>query len=140
MILIDSNVWIDLIQRDPVWMPWSREQVIVARQQGPVAINAVIYAELVPNYDSAQALDEFVTASRAVLQHLSPECAYLAARAFEQYRKQGGKKTGVVADFFIGAQAVCEGWMLLTRDAARYKTYFPKIKLICPDQGSISRI
>jgi predicted nucleic acid-binding protein len=65
---------------------------------------------------------------------ISEECAYHAARAFEAYRQRGGSKTNVLADFFIGAQAQSEGWTLLTRDAARYKTYFPKLKLIAPEK------
>jgi predicted nucleic acid-binding protein len=133
MILVDSNVWIDLIQRDPKWLEWSARQVQSARQAGPLAINAVIYAELVPNYDSSEDMEQFMRLSGAKLMPLSEACAYEAGRAFELYRKRGGAKTGVVADFLIGAQALTEGWTLLTRDAGRYKTYFPKIKLICPE-------
>ena len=51
---------------------------------------------------------------------------------FCQYRQRGGTKTCVLPDFFIGAHAQADGYQLLTRDAGRYKTYFPKIKLICP--------
>ena len=133
MILVDSNVWIDLIQRDPKWLEWSARQVQGLRQSDVLAINAVIYAELVPNYDRHEDMAQFMRLSGAKLMPLSEACAYEAGRAFEQYRKRGGAKTGVVADFFIGAQAVTEGWTLLTRDAGRYKTYFPKIKMICPE-------
>lgn len=132
MILVDTNVWIDLIQRDPVWVEWSKAQIMRAKAAGDVAINAVIYAEMVPAYDSEDELAHFVRLSKAKLAPLSSNCAYLAGRAFEVYCERGGNKTGVVADFFIGAQALCEGWPLLTRDPGRYKTYFPKVKLICP--------
>jgi predicted nucleic acid-binding protein len=132
MILVDSNVWIDLIQRDPKWLEWSATQVQALRQSDALAINPVIYAELVPNYDHADDLANFMRMSGAKFMPLSEGCAYEAGRAFEQYRQRGGSKSGVLADFFIGAQAFTEGWTLLTRDAARYKTYFPKIKLICP--------
>ncbi len=132
MILVDSNVWIDLIQRDPKWVEWSATQLQALRQSDELAINAVIYAELVPNYDSPEDLAHFMRLSSAKLMPLSEASAYEAGRAFESYRKNRGTKTGVLPDFFIGAQALTEGWSLLTRDAARYKTYFPKIKLICP--------
>jgi predicted nucleic acid-binding protein len=132
MILVDSNVWIDLIQRDPKWLEWSATQIQALRQTETLAINPVIYAELVPNYDSQDDLAQFVRLSGSRFVPLSEDAAYLAGRAFERYRQRKGAKTGVVADFFIGAQALTEGWTLLTRDAARYKTYFPKIKLICP--------
>ena len=133
MTLVDSNVWIDLIQRDAKWLEWSATQVQGLRQIGALAINPVIYAELVPNYDNSEDLAQFMRLSAAKFMPLSEACAYEAGRAFEQYRRKGGVKTGVVADFFIGAQALTEGWTLLTRDAGRYRTYFPKIKVICPE-------
>ncbi len=132
MILVDSNVWIDLIERDARWMDWSLAQLQLARADKLVAINPVIYAELAPAYDSAQELATFIRESKAQMKAFSAECAYTAGRAFLQYRQQKGTKTGVLADFFIGAQAQTEGWRLLTRDAGRYKTYFPRVKLICP--------
>lgn len=132
MILVDSNVWIDLIQRDPTWLTWSLKQVQALKQTDTLALNAVIYAELVPNYNNPEDLAHFIRLSSAKFHALSQTVAYEAGRAFEQYRQRGGVKTGVLADFFIGAQAATEGWTLLTRDAARYKTYFPKIKMICP--------
>lgn len=132
MILVDSNVWIDLIQRDSKWLQWSVTQIQALRQTDVLAINPVIYAELVPNYDSQVELAHFIRLSSAKLMPFSEDAAYAAGRAFEQYRLRKGQKTGVVADFFIGAQAFVEGWTLLTRDAGRFKTYFPKIKLISP--------
>lgn len=132
MILIDSNVWIDLIQQDPVWLDWSLAQVQRARAAERAVINPVIYAELAPTYDDAESLANFIGQSGAKLMPLSAHSAYLAGRAFLGYRRQRGTKTGVLPDFFIGAQAHAEGWTLLTRDATRYKTYFPGVKLISP--------
>jgi predicted nucleic acid-binding protein len=132
VILVDSNVWIDVIQRDEVWLDWSLTQLQKAREADTLAINPVIYAELVPNYNTPGELAQFVTVSGVEFTNLSPAASYAAGRAFERYRKRGGKKTGVVADFFIGGQAITEGCTLLTRDAARYKSYFPKIRLVSP--------
>ena len=132
MILVDSNIWIDLIQRDPDWVEWSLSHVQIARAASAVCINAVIYAELAPNYDSAADLDRFLNAANAAYQPISPKASYLAGRAFLKYRGAPGRKSGVLPDFFIGAQAQAEGWTILTRDKGRYKTYFPGVKLICP--------
>lgn len=132
MILVDSNVWIDLIQEDPVWLDWSLTQVQRVRAQKRAVINPVIYAELAPTYDDPVALDRFLNTAKATMKPLSRAAAYAAGRAFLRYRQKRGTKTGVLPDFFIGAQAQTEGWTILTRDVARYATYFPSVKLIAP--------
>jgi predicted nucleic acid-binding protein len=132
MILVDTNVLIDLLQDDPQWADWSEEQLLKAQKVGALFINAVSYAELVPALDSMVALDNFLKRSKIVVKDISRPAAYMAGEAFLQYRKRKGTKTGVLADFFMGAQAHTEGWKILTRDEGRYKTYFPKVKLICP--------
>jgi predicted nucleic acid-binding protein len=134
--LVDSNVWIDVIQRDPLWLDWSLTQLDTVANNDELAINPIICAELAPNFDTSQQLMQFLKASRAKTVPLSYECAYLAGSAHLEYRqrKRIGKTTvvGVLADFFIGAQAQTEGMTILTRDSARYKTYFPTVTLICP--------
>ena len=132
MILVDTNVLIDLVQDDPQWADWSEEQLMKAQKLGPLFINAVGYAELVPALDSMAAPDDFLKRSKIVVKDISRPAAYMACEVFLQYRKRKGTKTGVLADFFMGAQAHTEGWKILTRDQGRYKTYFPKVKLICP--------
>lgn len=132
MILVDSNVWIDLIRKDPVWFEWSSQQIERAYFADQVVTNPVIYAELAPIYDSPQELVDFFQSGETPVAPFSPACCYVAGRAFLKYRQSRGGKTGVLPDFFIGAQAQTEGWIILTRDKARYKTYFPKVKLICP--------
>lgn len=133
MILVDSNIWIDLIQEDPVWLDWSLAQVQQVRAQKRAVINPVIYAELAPTYDDSAALDKFLNTARATMKPLSRAAAYAAGCAFLRYRQKRGTKTGVLPDFFIGAQAQTEGWSILTRDVARYATYFPSVKLIAPN-------
>ena len=132
MILVDSNVWIDLIQEDPVWLDWSLAQVLRVRAQQRAVINPVIYAELAPTYDDPAALDKFLNTAKVTMKPLSRAAAYAAGRAFLRYRQKRGTKTGVLPDFFIGAQAQTEGWTILTRDVARYASYFPSVKLIAP--------
>lgn len=132
MTLIDTNVLIDVLKADSMWMPWCAQQLMLARQAGPVAINWVVYAELQAHDGATQVADAFLADQGIVIRDMTRESARAAASAFKAYRQRGGSKTGVLPDFFIGAQALAEGWTLLTRDAARYKTYFPKLKLICP--------
>lgn len=132
MILVDSNVLIDLVQDDPVWAAWSQAQLFEAQKQEPLAINAVAYAELVPAFDDMASLDAFLNRARISIKEISRPTAYLAGTAFLRYRKRKGTKTGVLPDFFIGAQAQTEGLTILTRDRARYQSYFPAVKLICP--------
>lgn len=132
MTLVDTNVLIDLVQDDVTWATWSETQLFEAQKQGPLYINLVGYAELVPAFDDAGALDDFLKLARIVVKDISRPAAYLAGATFLRYRQRKGTKTGVLADFFIGAQAQTEGWTILTRDTARYKTYFPEVRLICP--------
>jgi predicted nucleic acid-binding protein len=132
MTLVDTNVLIDLVQDDPQWADWSEEQLLKAHKKGPLFINVVGYAELAPALDSIILLDDFLKRCKIAVKDISRPAAYLAGEVFLQYRKRKGTKTGVLADFFIGAQAQTEGWTILSRDAGRYKTYFPRVKLITP--------
>ena len=132
MTLVDTNVLIDLLQDDPRWGAWSEQQLFEAHRAGPLSINPIGYAELAPAHDSRDALESFLLKAKIAVQPISRETAYVAGQAFLQYRRRRGSKSGVLADFFMGAQAQTEGWALLTRDAARYKTYFPTVRLICP--------
>ena len=131
MILVDTNVLLDIYKADPIWMPWSLNCLRSARP-GQLAINMVIYVELAGHPAEPAHLDQFVDTLGMQMLDLSRPAARLAGLAFRQYRQRGGTKTGVLPDFFIGAHAQADGHKLLTRDAGRYKTYFPKIKLICP--------
>jgi predicted nucleic acid-binding protein len=131
-VLIDTNVIFDILKADPDWMPWSANQLALARQQMPLRINIVVYAELCSHRQTQSQIDGFLQAAGIQIPAISTAAALTAAQAFLQYKQRGGGKTGVLPDFFIGAQAQAEGWTLLTRDAARYRTYFPSIQLICP--------
>jgi predicted nucleic acid-binding protein len=132
MNLFDTNVLLDIATADPIWLPWSENQFRTAAAQGPILINPIIYAELAPAFASTADLDRWL--DPAVFQRLPlPYAAgWLAAQAFLKYRRSGGVKTSPLPDFYIGAHAEVEGWTLVTRDAARYRTYFPSVPLIDP--------
>ena len=131
MILVDTNVLLDIYRADAIWMPWSLQHLQQAKP-GQLAINMVVYAELAGHPAEPSNLDEFLEMLDIQMLELPRPAARLAGLAFRNYRQRGGTKTGVLPDFFIGAHAMADGYQLLTRDAGRYKTYFPKIKLICP--------
>jgi predicted nucleic acid-binding protein len=132
MVLVDSNVLIDVISEDPVWCQWSLAQLRLAKAQDKLTINAMVFAEIAIAYDSADELESFLKPTGIMVSPLSTHAAFLASRAFMRYRSTKGTKTGVLPDFFIGAHAEAEGWALMTRDPTRYRRYFPKVALICP--------
>lgn len=132
MVMIDANVILDVITQDQEWSNWSARQMKRARQEGVLAINPLIYAELANSFQSADDLDNYLDPDDYARLALPWNAAFLAGRAFKAYRQKGGNKTSPLPDFYIGAHALVEGLTLLTRDASRYKTYFPKLKLIAP--------
>ncbi len=133
MILVDSNVLLDVLEDDPTWAEWSLRQLRAQSQAHDLAINPVIYAELSPAFDSVQALNSAVEGMGLMVQELPRSALFLAGRAFLKYRHEGGNKSNVLPDFFIGAHAAVQGWDILTRDARRYRSYFPTIILITPE-------
>jgi predicted nucleic acid-binding protein len=131
-VLVDTHVLIDVVQDDPAWGPWSLRQLRAHSPLHALAINPVIYAELSLSYSTLEGLDAAVATMQLQLHELSRPALFLAAKAFAQYRRRGGAKAQVLPDFFIGAQAAVMRWPLLTRDSARFASYFPTVELICP--------
>jgi predicted nucleic acid-binding protein len=132
--MLDSNVLLDIVTADPTWLDWSRDQFRAAAAAGPVLINPVIYAELAPAFQSQAALDRWLRPTLFDRLRLPYEAGYRASQAFVIYRERGGAKTSPLPDFYIGAHAETAGLTLVTRDAIRYRTYFPKLKLITPEK------
>ena len=131
--MLDSNVLLDIVTGDRKWLDWSAEQFRAAAAEGQVSINPIIYAELAPAFDSQAALDRWLRPAIFNRLRLPYEAGYRAGEAFVAYRERGGTKTSPLPDFYIGAHAEFAGLTLVTRDAARYQTYFPKLKLITPE-------
>lgn len=130
--LVDTNVLLDIATNDPEWATWSLRQLDSAMATGRLAINDVIYAELSVRFDAIEQLDAMLDDIRAELLPMSRPALFLAAKAFRRYRQAGGGRTGVLPDFFIGAQATVAQLPLLSRDARRYRSYFPEVELIAP--------
>ena len=135
MILVDSNVLLDLVENDPVWADWSQQQLEAASLQTTLCINPVIYAELSIAFDAIEELERMLIHSEIHLEPIPREALFLAGKAFVSYRRKKGRKTGVLPDFLIGAHAAVAGLPLLTRDTSRYATYFPTLELITPPRA-----
>lgn len=133
MLLVDTNVLLDVLEDDPNWAEWSLRQLRAQSQVHELVINPVIYAELSLAFDSVQALDAALAGMGFVFEELPRPALFLAGRAFVRYRREGGTKGNVLADFFIGAHAAVAGCGVLTRDARRYRNYFPRVPLVTPE-------
>lgn len=132
MILIDTNILLDVATKDSHWAEWSVQAVENEAVKGPLYINAIIYAELSSRYATVEDVDDFIARTGAQMIEIPRTAAFLAAKAYGRYRAAGGTKTGVLSDFFIGAHAAALDIPVLTRDVKRYRTYFPKLRLVAP--------
>src|SRR5882724_10494969 len=130
--LIDSNVLLDLMTENPRWFAWSAAAVERAADESRMVINAMIYAEVSVRYSRIEELDAALPKAMFEREAIPYEAAFLAGKSFLAYRRRGGTKRSPLPDFFIGAHAAVAGYRLLTRDAARYRTYFPKLAVIAP--------
>jgi predicted nucleic acid-binding protein len=132
MLIVDTNVLIDVLQDDPQWAEWSIQQLRSQSQVHELVINPVIYAELSVVFESRATLDKVVASMGLNFHELPYDALFLAGKAFIRYRRAGGHKQNVLADFFIGAHAAVSACRVLTRDARRYQTYFPTVGLVLP--------
>jgi predicted nucleic acid-binding protein len=130
--LVDTNVLFDYLSEDEDWFDWSASMLAQAFEQGAIVINPIIFAELSVRYDEMEALDRVLPDTYFTRAALPWEAAFLAAKAFSRYKRRGGAKSSPLPDFLIGAHAAVTGMTLLTRDARRYRTYFPKLKILAP--------
>lgn len=132
-VLVDTNVLIDIATADPQWLEWSASRMSSAARREGLAINPIVYAELSVHYDTLEALETALSGHPFARLALPWDAAFVAGKAFRRYRNRGGSKRSPLPDFYIGAHAAVAGLPLLTRDARRYREYFPTLRLICPD-------
>jgi hypothetical protein len=131
-VLVDSNIILDIITEDPNWFEWSSLHLIECESRGNLLINPIIYAEASIGFVQPDELDSVIPPNFFQREPLPWEAAFLAGKAFQQYRQSKGERRSPLPDFYIGAHAVIRAIPLLTRDAKRYKTYFPNLQLIAP--------
>lgn len=131
-VLVDSNVLLDILTEDAEWLDWSSSALERAAASGPLSINPIVFAEVSIRFERIEELDAALPADYFERRTLPWEAAFLAGKCFLRYRRRGGARTSPLPDFYVGAHAAVEGLTLLTRDAARYRAYFPKLSIIAP--------
>jgi predicted nucleic acid-binding protein len=132
-MLVDTNVLIDVLNNEPQWADWSIHQMRVQSKIHVLSINPIIYAELSCTFKKVEDLDEVLQVMELKFNQIPKAALFLAGKAFQRYRRQGGVKNSILADFFIGAHAAVSRLPVLTRDTQRYQTYFPTVKLVSPN-------
>jgi predicted nucleic acid-binding protein len=133
MTLIDTNVLVDVLTEDASWAAWSRTELDRYRAAGLLYISDMTYAELAIGIEAESKLQSALGELRVTLERIPIEGLFLAGKVFQRYRRASGPRTSVLPDFFIGAHAQVKHLRLLTRDARRYRTYFPAVQLITPE-------
>jgi hypothetical protein len=132
-VLVDANILLDVMTEDDDWAEWSAAALERAADASRLVINPVIFAEVSIRYSRIEELDEALPKSMFDREAIPYEAAFLAGKSFLDYRRRGGTKRSPLPDFFIGAHAAVAGYTLMTRDAARYRSYYPTLPLIAPD-------
>jgi predicted nucleic acid-binding protein len=130
--LVDSNVILDILTEDPEWFQWSATALANQADAGPLVVNPLVYAEVAARFDRIEDLEAALPAEYYQRQALPWEAAFLAGRTFIRYRRRGGRRRSPLPDFYIGAHALVGRMTLLTRDARRYRTYFPALRIVAP--------
>lgn len=131
-VLVDANVLLDVLTDDPQWCAWSSEQIDACAARSELCINPIVYAEVSVGFERIEELDRALSSDAFTRLELPWEAGFLAGKAFLAYRRARGGRTSPLPDFYIGAHAAIERMALLTRDARRYRTYFPRLELIAP--------
>jgi predicted nucleic acid-binding protein len=132
VVLVDSNVILDVLTEDARWLAWSADALAHAAERDVLVINPIIYAEVSVRFERIEELEEALPATFFLREALPWEAGFLAGKCFLAYRRRGGPRRSPLPDFYVGAHAAVRAMPLLTRDAARYQTYFPTLSLIAP--------
>jgi predicted nucleic acid-binding protein len=136
-ILVDSNVLLDIVTEDKKWFTWSFQALQDYSENHILVINPIIYAEVSVCFERIEDLEEVLSPDYFRRDQLPWEAGFLAGKCFRDYRRKGGDKRSPLPEFFIGAHALIAEFPLLTRDIARYRTYFPKLHFISPGLNSV---
>lgn len=130
--LVDSNVILDIVTEDPEWLDWSAAALARQADAGALVVNPIVYAEVAGRFERIEDLEAALPEDYYQRHPLPWEAAFLAGRCFVRYRRRGGQRRSPLPDFYIGAHALLRGMTLLTRDARRYRSYFPRLRIIAP--------
>ena len=132
-LLVDSNVILDIFLDDPDWADWSEAALAKHSNNMTLYINSIVYAEVSVGFKKIEELETALHKGGFQMLEIPKEALFLAGKAYLNYRKDKGIKKSPLPDFYIGAQAAVLDLDLITRDVGRYKTYFPTVRIICPE-------
>ncbi|MGJ3263781.1 MAG: type II toxin-antitoxin system VapC family toxin [Salinarimonas sp.] len=135
MTLVDTNVILDLATNDPIWVEWSRAQLDAAASRGPLFVSDIVFAEVCVGFSEMGVVETMLESMGVRIEATPRQALFLAAKAYERYKKRGGRRSSILPDFFIGAHAAILERPLLTRDVRRYRTDFPGVRLIDPSSS-----
>jgi len=127
---VDTNVLLDVFLPDPKWGQKSKIRLEQAFNQGSLILNEIIYSELTPQFSSKALPDDALKVLSIRIVSLDLKTAYNAGRIWKDYRKAGGRRNRILADFLIGAHAAIQADQILTRDRGFYKKYFSDLHII----------
>jgi predicted nucleic acid-binding protein len=133
-LLVDSNVILDIFLDDPNWADWSESALANYSVYTTFYINSIVYTEVSVGFVKIEELESALHKGGFQMLEIPKEALFLAGKAYLKYRESTGIKRSPLPDFYIGAQAAVLGLDLITRDVARYQTYFPTVRLICPER------
>ena len=131
-VMVDSCVFLDVFTEDPRWFGWSSSALARAADEGVIVLNPVIYGEISIRFDRIETLESLLPSDVFEYRTIPREAAFLGGKCFLKYRRRGGNRLQPLPDFFIGAHAAVERLPLITRDAKRFREYFPGLELVCP--------
>lgn len=131
-VLVDSNVLLDIFTEDPAWYEWSSDALEELAETEPLVINPIVYAEVSVRFERIEELEDALPEATFRRESLPWEAGFLAGKCFLTYRQRGGSKRSPLPDFYVGAHAAVRGLTLLTRDATRYRSYFPLLRIVAP--------
>ena len=134
-VLVDTSVLLDLAMNDPIWGEWSARRLEECADESVLVINPIVYAEVSIGFERIEEVEEFLAPGLFRREHLPWQAAFLAGKCFLAYRRRGGERRSPLPDFYIGAHAAVRGYRLLTRDARRFRSYFPTVDVVAPQAG-----
>ena len=125
---VDTNILLDVLLPDPAYVKNSTELLRSAYNEGALIISHMVYAELVPQFGSKQALLDVLSRLGIEISPIDDEIAFVAGSKWKEYREAGGSRRRILTDFVIGAHGLLRADRFLTRDRGFYKTYFPELQ------------
>jgi hypothetical protein len=133
-VLIDSNIILDVLEDDPNWADWSESTLERYSNSHQLCINEIVYSEVSIGFARIEDLESAMARAGFGILQIPKEALFLAGKIYLKYKANKGRKVSPLPDFYIGAHAAVFNLKLMTRDRSRYRTYFPTVELICPNE------